>query len=228
VAAVHGRGFTDVDDASTPSDPYATDTAAPARRRLRNVALAYLSALEGPEAIARLTRQFDAADNMTDAQAALGLIVDFEGPERDAALQSFYDRWRNDPLVLDKWLALQATAPGEATLDRVQEMLTHPAFTIKNPNKVRALIGTFCVGNPAAFHAANGSGYLFAADQVLALDPLNPQVAARLVGCLSRWRRYDPARQGLMKAQLERIAARKELSRDVREIVSKSLAPVGQ
>ncbi|HEB67360.1 MAG TPA: DUF3458 domain-containing protein, partial [Gammaproteobacteria bacterium] len=122
-----------------------------------------------------------------------------------------------------KWLALQAGSSLPDTLDRVKALMDHPAFDLHNPNKVRALIGRFCAGNPLRFHAADGSGYRFLADRVLELDPLNPSIAARLVKNLSRWRRYDPARQALMKAQLERILATEGLSKDVYEIASRSL-----
>ncbi|MBW6512809.1 MAG: aminopeptidase N [Desulfuromonadaceae bacterium] len=207
----------------TDNGPFTLDAAAIGRRALRNICLAYLMVLEEDEGVTLAQQQFTDSDNMTDVLAALGALAHAARPEREEALAAFYFRWQNDPLVVDKWFALQATAPGDATLGNVIELLSHPAFTIKNPNKVRALIGTFCAANPAAFHAADGSGYRFAADQVLAVDPLNPQVAARLAGCLSRWQRYDEDRRALMKAQLERIAAVAELSRDVREIVSKSL-----
>ncbi|MGH6915767.1 MAG: aminopeptidase N C-terminal domain-containing protein, partial [Geminicoccales bacterium] len=128
-----------------------------------------------------------------------------------------------DALVIDKWFALQAQAQRPDALGQVTRLLGHEAFTLKNPNRVRSLIGAFAQGNPTGFHRADGAGYAFVADQVLALDPLNPQVAARLLGPLGRWRRYDAGRQGRMKAQLERILATPGLSRDSFEIASKSL-----
>ncbi len=128
-----------------------------------------------------------------------------------------------EPLVLDKWLALQATAPLPDTLARVQDLLRHPSFSINNPNRVRALLGSFCRGNPLCFHEKNGAGYRFLADQVLILDPLNSQIAARLLSALSRWHRYDGERQTLMRAELQRVLAREGLSRDCYEVAAKSL-----
>ncbi|MCI5119987.1 MAG: DUF3458 domain-containing protein, partial [Candidatus Electrothrix sp. AUS4] len=139
----------------------------------------------------------------------------------DELLADFYSRWQNDPLVLDKWLTLQATCSLPGTLERVQELMDHPAFSMRNPNKVRALVGGFC-SNPHPFHAKDGKGYDFLVDCITELDPMNPQVAARMVAPLSRWKQYDQERQGLMKAALERIAALPGLSRDVGEIVEKS------
>jgi len=203
--------------------PYSIDPAAVGRRSLKNLCLGYLLLLEEDEVAELCLDQFRRRDNMTDVLAALAALAHSERPERLAALEDFYQRWQHDPLVVDKWFALQATAPGPETLARVKELLEHPAFVLKNPNKVRALVGSFCHGNPARFHAEDGSGYAFAAAQVLAIDGFNPQVAARLATCLSRWRRYEPRRGELMKGQLERIAARKGVSRDVGEIVGKSL-----
>lgn len=141
-------------------------------------------------------------------------------------LASFYEQWRHDPLVLDKWFAVQATAPLPTTLGAVRLLLDDPAFSIRNPNKVRALIGAFAGGNPVCFHAADGAGYDFLATQVLLLDGLNPQVAARMVSPLSRWHRYDAGRQELMRQELERVAAAPALSKDVYEVVVKSLKEV--
>jgi aminopeptidase N len=168
--------------------------------------------------------QFEGADNMTDRLAALTCLANGELPQRDTALAAFYERYRDDPLVIDKWFTVQAASTRLDTLQQVQALLEHPAFTMKNPNRVRALIGAFAHGNPARFHEASGAGYRFLADRILELDPLNPQVAARLVGALSRWRRLDDRRQELMRTQLERIQAQPRLSRDVGEIVAKSLA----
>ena len=138
-------------------------------------------------------------------------------------MADFYSRWQHDPQVVEKWLAIQAGSALPNTLEQVQALMQHPAFSLQNPNKVRALIGRFCAGNPVNFHAADGSGYQFLGDRVLELDTLNPAIAARLVQTLSRWRRYDSARQSLMRAQLERIVAQPGLSNDVYEIASRSL-----
>lgn len=169
-------------------------------------------------------QQFRQAANMTDALGGMRPLVHEENPHRPEVLEAFYQQWRHDPLVLDKWFALQATAPLPGTLDSVRALLDHPAFSIKNPNKVRALIGAFASGNPLCFHAADGGGYEFIADQVLRLNAINPQVAARMAGALSRWRRYGRGRAELMHGQLRRILATPSLSKDVYEVVEKSLA----
>ena len=124
---------------------------------------------------------------------------------------------------MDKWFVIQAATPGAATVDRVEALLRHPGFTLRNPNKVRAVLGVFAMSNPTAFHAADGSGYRLLADQVIALDALNPQVAARIVGAFNPWTRHDAARRALMKAQLQRIASAPGLSGDVAEIVENAL-----
>jgi len=154
---------------------------------------------------------------------ALALLADSDAPERKLELQSFAERWQHDPLVMDKWFAIQAYSRRPDTLERVQALMQHPAFSLRNPNKVRSLIGAFCAGNPLRFHAADGSGYRFLADRVLELDPLNPQVASRMLRTMARWRRYDETRQRLMRGQLQRVLAAPRVSRDVYEVASKSL-----
>ncbi len=212
--------------ASASPGPYTPDAAAAGRRALRNMALGYLAALaaDEPGTGDRLLAAYRAADNMTDRMAALRLLVDVDGPQRQAALDDFHDRFRDDALVIDKWLALQAVSALPDTLARVTALLGHPAFALEKPNKVRALIGSFTAGNPLRYHAADGSGYAFHADRTLALDPINPQVAARLLAPLGRWQRFDAGRQAKMKAALARILAAPKLSPDVYEIASKSLA----
>ncbi|MBI5505033.1 MAG: aminopeptidase N [Deltaproteobacteria bacterium] len=202
----------------------AQDASAVARRALSNVCLAYLSRVEGTEAQALPYRQFLGADNMSDSLAALAVLANLDCPERDAALEAFYSRWKNDPLVVDKWLSVQATSELTGTLDQVRTLTGHEAFDIKNPNKVRALLGGFCGANAVRFHDPSGAGYRFLADQVLVLDSLNPQVAARMIGTISRWRRYDSQRQALLGSELRRVASHPSLSRDVYEVVSKSLS----
>ncbi len=194
--------------------------AAMGARALRNTALAYLTAAEGPE---RAAAQFKAAGNMTDRLAALALLADFPGPAREEALAAFYEAWRRTPLVIDKWFSVQARSQAADTLARVQTLLRHEAFDLRNPNRVRALIGAF-TGNQAVFHDRTGAGYRLLADIVLRLDETNPQVGARLVTALGTWRRFDPARQSLMKAELERILARERLSPNVYEMAAKALA----
>jgi aminopeptidase N len=167
--------------------------------------------------------QLRGADNMTDTIAALDLVAGSELPERPQALADFYAKWRDDALVVDKWFALQAMAQRPDAVEAVTGLLGHEAFTLRNPNRVRALLGAFAAGNPTGFHRADGAGYLLVADHVLELDPRNPQVASRLAKAFDRWRRYDAKRQNLMRAQLERILAAPKLSRDVYEIATKSL-----
>ena len=160
---------------------------------------------------------------MTDVIAALGMLADTGLPERGPALERFYERWKAEALVVDKWFSIQATSQRADALADVRRLLDHPAFEIRNPNKVYALIGGFAGGNPVRFHDPSGGGYEFLADQVLKLDRLNPQVASRMVKMFARWRKYDAQRQELMRAQLERIVKTEGLSRDVFEIASKSL-----
>jgi aminopeptidase N len=193
------------------------------QRALRNLCLTYLVTLEDDAAVQLALAQFRGADNMTDQMAAFAALAHSAHPERHQVIAGFYQQWQTDPLVLDKWLGVQATAPLPETLGEVQALMAHPAFQLKNPNRVRALIGSFAGGNPLCFHESSGRGYRFLAEQILALDPLNPQIAARLAARLGRGGRYDEGRRALMRAQLERIVASPSLSRDVYEVVSKSL-----
>jgi aminopeptidase N len=161
---------------------------------------------------------------MTDVLAALTFLADIDGPERTEALAAFYERWKDDPLVVDKWFGLQARSALPGTVAAVRALASHPAYTRTNPNRVRALPGAFSQGNPLHFHAASGDGYGFLADEVVALDAPNPALAARLVQPLGQWRRQDAARQALMRAALERILAKPGLSPNTYEMVSRSLA----
>jgi aminopeptidase N len=192
-------------------------------RRLRTVALGLISAADETEAASLAKAQFDSADNMTDRQGALGVLVSTHTPERGEALDAFYNRFHDDPLVLDKWFALQASAQREETVDEVLKLAAHPDFTITNPNRLRSLVGVFGA-NHWAFHSIDGRGYAFLADMIIAADKLNPQVAARLVPPFGRWRRFEPRRSALMREALERVAATPGLSKDVYEQVTKSLA----
>jgi len=204
--------------------PYAPDAASAGRRALRNLALSYLMELETPEFAALCYEQYRQSDNMTEQFAALAALANSAiASQRGAALDSFYDRWKSEPLVVDKWLAAQAGARLPDTLARVRELLEHPAFDLKVPNKVYALIRTFAA-NHVRFHAADGAGYAFLADQILALDSLNPQVAARMARAFDRWKKFDAARQAKAKAQLQRMRGAQGLSKDVDEIVTKALA----
>jgi len=193
------------------------------RRSLKNICLSYLAYTEKDEFINICFQQFQQADNMTDQIAALGILSDYDCTQREQALDSFYEKWKNDSLVLDKWFSIQAFSRLPGRLKKVKELMKHPAFDIKNPNKVRSLIGGFCAGNTVQFHDLSGEGYQFLADQVLLLNGLNPQVASRMTSGFSDWRRYDSKRQELMKSQLLRIQKVSGLSRDVYEIVTKSL-----
>ena len=206
--------------------PYRYDPELAGRRALRNLCLSYFMTLEDDAAVQLALAQFCGADNMTEQMAAFAALAHSARPERRQVIADFYRQWQGDPLVLDKWFAVQATAPLPETLAEVQALMDHPAFQLKNPNKVRALLGSFAGGNPLCFHELSGRGYAFLAEQILALDPLNPQIAARLAARLGRGGRYDAVRRGLMRAQLERIVASPTLSRDVYEVVSKSLKQV--
>lgn len=207
------------------NEPYTYTPQNAGRRSLKNIALAYLMLLDDDEIMELCLRQFRRSDNMTDVLSCLQSLVHKENcPERQGALVSFFSQWKNDSLVLDKWFSLQATSPFPETLAEVKSLMDHPAFSLKNPNKVRSLIGAFCSANQVCFHAKDGEGYRFLADQVLALDTMNPQIASRLLAPMSRWRRFDTGRQELMKRELERILGTQGLSKDVYEIASKSLA----
>lgn len=194
-----------------------------ARRDLNHICLSYLMCLREDETIKMCTNKIDNANNMTEVLSSLSILSHHDNSSRQQALDSFYDKWKHDAQVVEKWLAIQAASDLPDILEKVKTLMQHDAFTLTNPNKVRSLIGRFCAGNIVHFHAVDGSGYKFLADQVLALDSMNPQIAARLIQSMSRWRRYDEARQSLMKEQLERIVATKGLSKDVYEITSRSL-----
>lgn len=194
------------------------------KRSLKNMCLDYLMATGDPLQTQRCLKQMKQADNMTDTIAGLSLLVDHHGPEREHALRAFYEQWQQDRQVVDKWLIVQALSSLPDTLVRIKGLMKHPAFSIKNPNNVRALIGQFCRNNPINFHAKDGSGYRFLAEQVLVLDKLNPQVASRQLGAFNSWRRYNEQRQTLMKQALSDIANTEDLSPDVYEVVTKYLA----
>ena len=195
-----------------------------AKRSLKNVCLSYLMELTDHQIIEICLKQFNQSDNMTDVLSALAAFSHTKCEQRSMVLQQFYQQWQNEILVVNKWLGIQALSRLPGTLDAVKRLMEHEAFDIKNPNKVRALIATFCIGNPSQFHAINGEGYAFLADQIITLDTLNPQIAARLLTPMTFWRRYDDSRQQMLISQLKRIGAVDGLSKDVYEIVSKSLA----
>jgi aminopeptidase N len=202
---------------------YRFDAASSGRRRLRNLALAYLMELHDATIQQQCHEAFAHADNMTDALAALNTLLHTGAPQAEAALADFYNRWQGEVLVIDKWFMLQATNPQPGGLARVQALTGHRDFSLKNPNRLRSLIATFCLRNPAQFHRTDGAAYRFLADYVIELNGLNPQVASRLLEPLTHWRRFDELRQKQMVEQLERILASGKLSRDVYEVASKSL-----
>lgn len=204
-------------------DSHSLELQAIGQRRFKNTCLNYLMLLNDAETRSLCLKQFQQATNMTDQLSALVAFANADCPERESVLSDFYNQWQRDPLVIDKWFAIQACSELPGALTRVKALLKHPAFEIKNPNNVRALIGAFCNENLVQFHAKNGEGYKFLTEQVLLLDKLNPQIAARLLQPFTYCHRYDNARQALMRKQLELIAGTEKISKDVYEVASKSL-----
>src|SRR6185312_17172246 len=203
--------------------PYSPDAISAGRRALRNVSLDLLAAGGSADAIARAAEQYAGADNMTDRMAALGTLSLHDTPERERAIEDFYTRYSGEALVVDKWFSLQAMIPDDNTLDRVRLLTAHPAFSMANPNRVRSLISAFAQANQTQFNRADGAGYEFAADMVLALDPKNPQVAARLATAFRTWRTLEAGRRAKAETALRRIKAATSLSRDVADIVERAL-----
>jgi aminopeptidase N len=206
------------------SGGYSPDAKSAGRRALRNVAIDLLAATGKSAGIARASRQYEIADNMTDRMAALATLSLHDVPERQHALSDFYTRYASDALVVDKWFSLQATIPQPNTLENVRGLTAHPAFSLANPNRVRALVGTFAQGNPTQFNRADGLGYDFVAETVLALDPKNPQISARLATAFRTWRMLESGRRAKAEAALKRIRAAHGLSRDLADIVERALA----
>ena len=203
--------------------PYSPEGPQAGQRALRNVCLGYLAQLEEAGAQALVIGHFEQAANMTDTMAALGTLANLDLPARHTALDSFYTKWKDEALVVDKWLQVQATSRLPGTTADVRALMAHEAFDIRNPNKVYALVRAFCAANPKHFHAADGSGYQLAADVILQLDPLNPQVASRIARCFDRWKKFDAGRQDKARSELRRIRASTSLSSDVSEVVGKAL-----
>jgi aminopeptidase N len=203
--------------------PYSPDAAAAGRRALRNAALAYVAVIDDATARALAFLEFRRAENMTDAMAALGCLANSAGPERDRALAMFHDKWKDEALVIDKWFRVQATSWLPGTLERVKALAAHPAFDLRNPNRARALLHAFALDNPLHFHASDGDGYRWIAEQVVALDRLNPQVASRLARAFDRWKKYDAGRQAHARKALESIRASEGLSSNVGEVVGRAL-----
>jgi aminopeptidase N len=203
---------------------FSANAEAAGRRALRNAAVAMLTAGDHSLDRDRAKGHFEAAANMTDAIGGLTALMMLGGPDADAALETFYARWRDEPLVVDKWFTVQALDPGEGALGRVLGLTAHPAFDPRNPNRLRSLVGAFASGNPARFHDPSGAGYRLLADQILAVDTFNPMTASRLTEPLTSWRRYVPQLGERMRDQLDRISAAEGLSKNVKELVEKALA----
>lgn len=199
------------------------DSGAIGRRRIKNICLSYLATIESAESYQQAEEQFSSAKNMTDQMAALVVIVESNNPIKQQCLDDFYQQWQDQALVIDKWFTLQACSSAEDTFATVNKLMQHSAFELTNPNRVRSLIGAFSQANQLHFHAANGQGYQFLADQVIALNSINPQVASRMVSALTQWKRFDKNRQSLIKSQLDRIINTADVSKDVYEIASKTL-----
>jgi aminopeptidase N len=210
-------------DRLTDTAGYSIDGPAIGRRALRNTCLSYLVASGDASAVRLAKAQFDAGQNMTDVLAALGILSGVDCQERLDALAAFYSAWHGDPLVLDKWFAIQALSALPDTPRAVERLKTHPDFDLRNPNRIRALVSSFA-GNQVRFHEASGAGYRLYADTIIQLDPHNAQVAARMVSPLGQWRRFDARRQELMKRELQRILDLPNLSRNTFEMASKSIA----
>jgi aminopeptidase N len=202
--------------------PYSPDAQSAGKRGFRNTALSYLCELDDAVAHELAQEQCGQAGNMTDRVAAMNALINSQAPGKTAALESFYSEFEDDPLVIDKWFMLQGMARN-TNVATVRELMKHPAFTIKNPNRARSLIFSFCNSNPVQFHARDGSGYSFWAEQVIALNAINPQVAARLARSLERWRKYTPLLQEKMRPALQQVASAKKLSKDVYEVITKAL-----
>ena len=204
--------------------PYVFETATVGRRSLKNVALSYLMADPTEDIIALCREEFFRADNMTDSLAALTALASTNTPAREEVIQAFYDKWSKNPLVVDKWFSVQAMSDLPDTLERVTALMGHEAFSLRNPNRMRALVGAFTQSNQPRFNDADGGGYRLLADVVLELNKINPGNAARLAGGFNHWRRFDEKRRALMRGDLERILREPGLSKDVYEIASKSMS----
>ena len=221
-AEKHREAFEALYEKLQSDGPFTPDAASAGRRSLRNACLRYLTAAEDEASADLADRHYRSATNMTDMVAGLAALTRMDWPERETAFAHFHDRFAGDPLVLDKWMALQAGSPLVTTLSTVRALMQHPAFDIKNPNRVRALIGAFSA-NHLRFHEPDGSGYALLAEVLRALDPINPQVAARMAAAFENWRRYDDKRQALMRAELESILKQPGLSTNLFEVASKIL-----
>jgi aminopeptidase N len=226
IAGAHRERLAQLYEAMRDAGDFCPDAASAGRRALRNACLRYLTAADDEAAAGLAEAHYRSATSMTDMIAGLAALARMESPLRDAAFTHFHDRFRADPLVLDKWMTLQAGSPLPGTVTAVRALMKHPAFDIRNPNRVRALVGAFSANHPR-FHDSRGVGYRLVGETVRALDPLNPQVAARMAGAFESWRRYDAGRQALMKAELEAIRALPGISPNLLEITGKMLGEAG-
>jgi aminopeptidase N len=224
LANAHRGAFERTHERHRPAVAYALTQPQIGARSLSNQCLRYLGALDDDDAHALVARQYRHADNMTDAIGALAALRDSASPVRNALYAEFERRWRDEPLVLDKWFTLQARSHRAGVLDTVRALIAHPRFNVRNPNRVRSLVGAFALGNFAAFNARDGSGYAFAAAQVRSLDATNPQLAATIAGAFNLWKRFAEPRRGMMLRCLSRIARTLQLSPDVSEVVTRTLA----
>jgi aminopeptidase N len=222
IAASHRPRLAQLYEQMRDAGDFRADAGAAGRRALRNAALRYLTAADDEAAAGLAEAHYRSATNMTDMIAGLAALTRMQSPFKGSAFGHFHDRFKNDPLVLDKWMSLQAGSPLPETAEAVRDLMNDPAFDIKNPNRVRALVGAFAA-NHLRFHDRSGTGYRLVGEVIRTLDPMNPQVAARLTGSFETWRRYDEARQGLMRAELEAILAQKPLSPNLFEVASKIL-----
>ena len=208
---------------NAPGGPYSPDARSTGMRALRNGALAMLATTEAEDDLERVAKHYRNAPNMTDTIAALTILAHLQHNARKEAFDDFYQRWKEDHLVIDKWFALQAVSSLPSALDKVKALSLHRLFSLKMPNKVRALISTFANLNPVGFNRADGAGYEFVADAVLKIDGFNPQIAARLMGSFKSWKMLEPVRRERANSELERVARFDGLSRDTFEIVTKTL-----
>ena len=222
IAAAHSARIEELYHQLDSKGAFAPDAASAGRRSLRNVLLRYLSAADDETAAALADAHYRSATNMTDMIAGLAALTRMESPKRDAAFAHFHDRFASDPLVLDKWMSLQAGSPLPDTVNRVRALMKHPAFDMKNPNRVRALVGAFA-GNHLRFHASDGQGYALVGETIRALDGINPQVASRMSAAFEAWRRYDDRRQALMRGELETTLKLSGISANLFEVATKML-----
>jgi aminopeptidase N len=223
IAAAHRGAFERIYESHDAAEQFSPDAESAGRRALRNACLRYLTAADDEAAARHADAHYRGASNMTDMMAGLAQLSRMNSPLREIAFAHFYDRFRDNALVLDKWLGLQASSPLPGTVQGVRALMKHPFFDMRNPNRVRALIGAFS-GNHLRFHAVDGGGYALVGEALRTLDGINPQVAARMAGAFENWRRYDPARQALMRSELEAMLAMPERSSNLFEVATKMVA----